>query len=260
MSNEGAPIFPPKRALLRLSELDFTRRTYELRELLDEPLTFAEYAAAMRDLSQVNGLTRGFTPMLQLVEQTVARTGVSHEPLHLVDYGCGHGDFLRAAHRWGARRSVPLRLTGIDSTPYAARLAREHDRRTGLASGEIHHLTGDLFTTAPDRPADMAFCSLVAHHLPDDAVVRLLQHLAAARHTWMLLDLRRSQRAAQVFSAMSTLLGWHHAVHHDGIVSFARAFSLEEWRALVQRANVEAEVRDLGRGRVAMTRGPITSA
>lgn len=243
------PEFPARRQRLRLRELDFSRRTYELRELLDEPCTFAEYASAMRDLAKANKLTRGFRPMLQLLSDTVVRVGVSHEPLHVVDYGAGHGDLLRAALRWGARRSVPLRLTGVDLSPYAARLARHCDRRTGLAAGNIRHVTADVFCASLEG-ADVAFCSLMAHHLPDEDVVRLLQQMAAARQAWMLIDLRRSQRAAEVFRAMGAVLGWHPYVRHDGVVSFARAFSLEEWQGLVVRAGVSAEVVDLGGGRV----------
>lgn len=253
MSGNTPPQFPPRRKWLELHELDFSHRTFELRELLDEPCTFAAYASAMRDLSQANRVTRGFAPLLRHLASTVERVGVSHEPLHVVDYGCGHGDLLRAAHSWGARRSVPFRLSGIDASPYAARLARECDRRAGLAPGTVAWRTGDLFTVELEKPADVAFCSLVAHHLPDNAVVQLLQQMAEARHGWMLIDLRRSQRAAKVFRAMSTVLGWHPYVKHDGIVSFARAFSLDEWRALVESAGVRAQVQDLGRGRVAIS-------
>lgn len=247
------PAFPARRPLLRLRDLDFSRRTYELRELLDEPCTFAEYAAAMHDLSATHRVTRAFKPMLEMLAETVAHVGVGHEPLHVVDYGCGSGDLLRAVRAWGAPRSVPFRLTGIDASPYAARLARECDRRAGIASGEIRYLTGDLFTAELDRPADIAFCSLVAHHLPDERIVELLARMSEARCGWMLVDLRRSQRAAKIFGVMATLLGWHAAVRHDGIVSFARAFSLEEWEAIAERAAAKSAVKDLGMGRLAVT-------
>src|SRR6202034_763640 len=98
---------------------------FALRELMDEPCTYADYRSAALDLAQVNRLTRGYRPTLNFLARGLRRCGVGNEPLHVVDVGCGHGDALRTIHRWAAQRSVPLRLTGIDLNPYAARLARE---------------------------------------------------------------------------------------------------------------------------------------
>jgi len=74
---------------------DFSRREFALRELMDEPCTYADYCAAMQDLAQVNRLTRGYGPTLDFLARVLERTKVGQEPLHIVDVGCGHGDGLR---------------------------------------------------------------------------------------------------------------------------------------------------------------------
>jgi len=230
---------------------DFSRREFALRELMDEPCTYADYCSAALDLAKVNRLTRGYGPTLKFLGRVLERTGVTHEPLHVVDVGCGHGDGLRTIYRWAAKRSVPLRLTGIDMNPYAARLARECDRREHVSAGTIAWVTGDVFATELEKPADVVVSSLLAHHLCDEDVVRLLRwNDAQARVGWLVSDLRRSERAAKVFGGMARVMGWDSMIARDGVVSFRRAMSVEEWTALVG----EARVLDVGMGRVVVER------
>jgi SAM-dependent methyltransferase len=235
---------------------DFSRREFALRELMDEPCTYADYSAAALDLAKVNRLTRGYRPTLEFLGRVLERTGVTHEPLHVVDVGCGHGDGLRTICRWAAKRSVPLRLTGIDLNPYAARLAKECDRREHVSAGTIAWVTGDVFATKLERPADVVVSSLLAHHLCDEDVVRLLQWKEAqARVGWLVSDLRRSEHAAKVFGGMARVMRWDSMIARDGVVSFRRAMSVEEWGALVGVAGIqEAGVREAGMGRLVVER------
>jgi len=230
---------------------DFSRREFALRELMDGPCTYGDYRSAALSLGRLNRWTRGHRPILEFLAKVLQRTGVDHEPLHIVDTGCGHGDGLREIHRWAAKRSVPLRLTGIDINPYAVRLARERDRVEHVSAGTITWLTGDVFATTLERPADVVISSLLAHHLSDDDISRLMQwNETTARAAWAISDLRRSERAAQIFTWMSKLLPMNETIAQDGVVSFRRALSLEEWKLLAG----EAKVIDVGRGRLVVER------
>lgn len=234
---------------------DFSRREFALRELMDEPCTFEQYRAAALSLGQVHRWARGYKPTLEFLGRVLERTGVGHEPLHVVDVGCGHGDGLRKIYRWAAKRSVPLRLTGVDVNPYAARLARECDRKEHVSAGTIAWVTGDVFAMELDRPMDVVVSSLLAHHLCDEAIVRLLRWKDdAARVGWFVNDLRRSERAAMMFGWMGKVLPMEEMVKRDGVVSFRRALSVEEWGQRCVEAGVDAEVRDLGMGRVGVER------
>jgi hypothetical protein len=230
---------------------DFSRREFALREWMDGPTTFAAYRSAALDLEHVNRLTMGHVFAQEFLAQMLKRHKVTNEPLHGVDVGCGHGDGLRALGRWAAKKSVPLRLTGVDRNAYAARLARERDRREHVSAGTIAWVTGDLFTVELARPADVVISSLLAHHLSDDEIVRLLQWKAAnARLGWMVCDLQRSERAAMWFARATRWMRLDAMVQHDGPVSFRRALTVAEWRVLVEKAGVNADVRDVGWGRV----------
>jgi len=232
---------------------DWSRREFALREWMDGPCTYEEYSQAALDLEQVNRLTLGYRPTLKFLERVVQQA--RREPLYVVDVGCGHGDGLRAIYRWAARKKIPLRLTGVDINPYAAQLAQECDRRTGVAAGSITWMTGDAFPEKFDASVDVAMSSLFAHHLSDAAIVNLLRwNEATARVGWMVNDLRRSKRAAMGFKWLTRLVDSRAMVKHDGVISFRRALTMEEWRERCEQAGVDARVVDVGLGRLCVER------
>jgi SAM-dependent methyltransferase len=262
---DGPAQLPSSSAQLPFSraQLPFAadRRDFELAERLDGPCTFAQWRAASRQLATINRLTHAYTPAIELIAQIVKRRGIGYTPLHVVDLGCGSGDLLRAVHRWASRRSVALKLTGVDSNPYAARAARDADRREGFAAKTIGWITGDLFTNrvaaSADTKPDIVLSSLVAHHLSSEDIARLLLWCEAnAGLAWLLTDLRRSQRAHDVFAFVSRALHAHPFLQHDGPISFRRALSLGEWRTLLDETHLSTatELRELAFAKVAIRR------
>jgi len=234
---------------------DFSRREFALREWMDEPCTYAVYRRAAEDLAQINQLTRGYRPVLQFLERVMAQTRVGYEPLHVVDVGCAQGDGLRTIYKWAAKRSLPLKLTGVDINPYAARLARECDRAEHVSAGTIAWVTADAFAVELERPPDLVISSLFAHHLDDAAIERFLQWSEEqARVGWFVGDLRRSEHAALGFKWLTRVAGSCSMVRHDGAVSFRRALSLSEWQARLRDAGVAGEVKDVGLGRLCVER------
>lgn len=243
----GTMRFPPSAA-------DFSRREFALPELLDEPCTYATWRAASLDLARLNRFTRGYKPTLAFLDRAVACTGVGYGPLHVVDVGCGHGDGLRTIYRWARKRSLPLRLTGIDLNPYAARLARERDRAEFLPAGAISWVTGDVFAWQPEPAADLVISSLFAHHLSDRDIVRFLRWCEAHAHVgWFTSDLIRSARAAKVIRWLTFLLGLHPILQHDAPVSFRRALRADDWERLLQEGGLSsASVQSAGGARLAL--------
>jgi SAM-dependent methyltransferase len=232
---------------------DWMRREFDLREWMDGPCTYEECARAALDLERVNRLTLGYRPALRFMERVVQQA--RREPLHVVDVGCGHGDGLRTIYRWAKRKKISLKLTGVDINPYAARLAQECDRRADIPEGSIAWLTADAFEAELAAPADVAISSLFTHHLSDAAIVKLLRwNEATARAGWMVNDLRRSERAAMGFKWLTRAIGSCAMVKHDGVVSFRRALTMEEWREHCEQAGVDACVVDAGLGRLCVER------
>jgi len=155
----------------------------------------------------------------------------------LLDVGYGQGDMLRTIWRWARRRGLEPRLTGVDLSPWSASAA---EAATDPAWG-IEYRTGDVFQHAPDRPVDFVISSLVAHHMPDDVLVRFISWMeASARRGWFINDLHRHPVAYYGFMALSRLALMHPMVRHDGLVSVTRAFTRRDWEQLVALSGAPA--------------------
>lgn len=148
----------------------------------------------------------------------------------LLDIGTGAGDLPLAAVRWGARRGITLRPLGLERIPAAARLAVRHGVPTVLGCGSA--------LPVASRSVDVALVSQVAHHLDDDAVVRLFAEChRVARRGVIIADLRPSRTAELAFRVGGRLLGLHPVTVGDGITSLRRGFTPARLRALAIRAH-----------------------
>jgi SAM-dependent methyltransferase len=214
--------------------MDFDNRAH-LSEWMDEPCSYEDFRACLRDLAQVNRLTFAYRPTLQWLGFVV---GSVQGPLHIVDVGCGGGDMLRVLERWAAKRRIDVRLTGIDLNPYAARAARE----STPASSRIQWITGDAFSYRPKRPVDIVLSSLFTHHLPDDEIVRFIAWMErVAQRGWFINDLHRQPVPYRGFTLLARVMRWHRFVQHDGPISIRRAFREADWQAMLARAGIAPE-------------------
>jgi SAM-dependent methyltransferase len=228
----------PSASRLTKSPVNFSTRA-QLTEWMDEPCSFEDFEACLRDLAVVNRVTFSYRPTRIWLERLVVRVGLAAlngRPLHIVDVGCGQGDMLRHVARWARRRSIPVRLTGIDLNPYAARAA------SAIASPDasIEWLTGDAFSYTPAAGIDVVISSLFAHHLPDGEIIRFLAWMeGAARYGWFINDLHRAALPCRLFRLVAWAARWHPFVQHDGPVSFRRSFRQPDWQRYLAQAGVD---------------------
>ncbi|HZF76896.1 MAG TPA: methyltransferase domain-containing protein [Acetobacteraceae bacterium] len=202
-------------------------------EIMDDPgQGEADFRAALRDLETLNRITLAYGPTLRFLDRLAK--GRTH--LSVLDVGAGGGDTLRRIARWGTARGLALDLVGLDRSPWSARHAEE----TGVPARWI---TADLFELDEAERFDAVICSLFAHHLEDEAVVRFLRWLhARARLGWLVLDLHRHRIPWAAVWAGTRAARMHPMVTHDGPVSIMRGFTREDWRRLVAEAGVEADI------------------
>jgi 2-polyprenyl-3-methyl-5-hydroxy-6-metoxy-1,4-benzoquinol methylase len=104
----------------------------------------------------------------------------------------------------------------------------------------VRIVAGDALR-APIRPGsvDVALCSLMLHHLPEQAVVDLLRRLAGlVRLGFVVSDFRREWLAwAAVWLATRAILG-NRMTRHDGPLSVRRAYTPAELARLAARAGL----------------------
>jgi SAM-dependent methyltransferase len=204
---------------------DFSKRA-QLTELMDQPCSYQEFHDCLRDLSKVNRSTFAYRPTFHWLEQIIAAYR-AEKPLHIVDVGCGYGDWLRRIATWAARRNIAVKLTGIDLNPHTAQAARE---AANDKPGNIEWISGDVFSYHPEQNIDLVISALFTHHLDDDNIVRFLRWMEQnARLGWLINDLHRAAIPYYSFKLLAKCARWHRFVQHDGPVSIRRGFRRADW-------------------------------
>lgn len=226
---------------------EFAERTAPalLPELMDGPSTYEDFRDCVRDLGQVNRLTRGYAPTLDFLERIATLSNT--RGLHIVDVGSGGGDTLRTIARWADRKKLDWRFTGIDLNPHATRAAQEFSQtepspaRSSSSTGAIQWLTADVFSYEADD-IDVVLSSLMTHHLSDSEIVRFITWMEKnARLGWFVNDLYRSRDSYHLFRLLSSVARWHRFVRHDGPVSIRRAFREADWQRLCITSGVSTK-------------------
>ena len=211
----------------------------QLTEWMDEPCTYEDFRACLKDLARVNRMTFAYRPTLHWL-QTVLPAG--DKVMHIVDVGCGGGDLLRQVERWAKRKKIAVRLTGIDLNPHAAQAAREMTSPCSI----IEWRTGDAFSYQPAVPIDVVISSLFTHHLPEADIVPFLQWMdRVAKRGWFVNDLHRQRLPYLGFKVLARMMRWHRFVQHDGPASIRRAFRHSDWQSYLDRAAIPRDAVDL---------------
>ncbi|HEY4044446.1 MAG TPA: methyltransferase domain-containing protein [Rhodopila sp.] len=205
--------------------MDLSRRSTQAERMDTDCVDFADYSRCLRDLSRVNVVTMTHRPMLSWLGRHASGD------FSVLDIACGHGDALRRIRR----RFPDARLTGIDLNPWASRAAREATD----PSARIDFINDDAFAYRPEKQFDFIITSQFTHHLTDQQVVTFLRWLQQnAGRGWFISDLYRHALAYYGFPILARLALWHRFVREDGQISIARAFTPNEWHALLREAGI----------------------
>jgi SAM-dependent methyltransferase len=213
---------------------DFSRRS-QVAEWLDIAAPDRrERAAYLESLAWFNGMMLGHRPVLSWLKTA---TRAAREPLTLMDVGCGHGDLLRAIHRWSRARGVSLRLIGIDVEPDTVAIAQA----ATAADAGIEYLAADVFNLRPAIRIDFVVSSLLAHHFTDERIGAFLRWMeATAQRGWLICDLERHPIPHHVIGIAGRLAGIHPMVIQDGCISVTRALAQAEWAPTVAAAGLDS--------------------
>lgn len=184
----------------------------------------SELAWSLADIARLNRIGA-----IQAIQRHVApffarsRAG---EPLRVLDVGTGAADIPLALARWAARHGHRIRIVALELHPTILRCAR----RAVDGIPEVRLVGGDALE-APIRPGsvDVALCSLVLHHLPEDAVVTLLRRLAElVRLGFVVSDFRRGRLAWAAVWLATRAVSRCRMTRHDGPLSVRRAYTPAE--------------------------------
>lgn len=202
-------------------------------EMMDEPAVDPQLLA--EDLDNLVWLNRlfGGRRVVERRLQPLLQKLPAGAPLTVLDVGSGAGDLCRAVVACCRRLGRPVRVWALDFHPqtqaFAARTSREYP--------EIQFIRGDARRLpVRDRSVDLALCTLALHHFSDEDAVTVLAEMRRAARRWAVVsDLCRSRHGyAAVW--LVTRLCRNPLTRHDGPVSVARAFTVDELAGITRQA------------------------
>lgn len=199
-------------------------------EALDDPATDPALVVRMlRDIARANRWFGGVATVRAGLEMLLSEFDRG-KTLSLFDVGTGAGDLPLDAARWAImKRGIRLRPLGLERIPAAAQLARDAGVPTTIGCASALPLA--------DRSVDLVLVSQVAHHLDDEAIVRLFADCSrVARRGVIVADLHPSRWAEIAFRVAGAVLGMHPMTVTDGVTSLRRGFTLGRLVPLAARA------------------------
>jgi SAM-dependent methyltransferase len=194
----------------------------------------AELVGSLADIARLNRLGATHS-ILRYVAPFLARQPAG-ETLRILDVGTGAADIPLALARWARRRGHRVRVVALEVHPAILRYAA----RTVDGTPEVRLVGGDALE-APIRPGsvDIALCSLVLHHLPEEAVVALLRQLASlVRLGFVVSDFRRGRLAWATVWLVTRAVSRNRMTRHDGPLSVRRAYTPAELARLAACAEL----------------------
>lgn len=197
------------------------RPDWSRRVLGTEMLECAESAPAdrnLRDIARINRWFGGHHALLRMMRDLAT----PDEHFSVLDVGAGSGD-------------MGLCLTG--HFPNAKVISLDH-RPSHLRNAPSPRVVADaLELPFPTGSFDFVLCSSVLHHFPDDRVIDMIARLRLfARRALLLLDLERHPVPYHFLPMTKRVFDWCPLTVHDGPMSVAAAFRVEELASMAHAA------------------------
>ena len=228
---------------LLMDDLFLRRRSFEAEWMDEFSIQDCRLTDALADLNVINRLLGGhstsFCGLTPLLEDLAAGS-----TLHILDIGCGGGDFAAALLRWGAQRypSIIISVTGIDISPATVNWAKNQiDSHLPPALAQrAAFVCGDALSLPyRSHTFTVAHASLFTHHLSTDDMVRLLMEMdRVATNGIIVNDLHRHLLACQSIKVLTKLFNASPMVQHDGPLSVRRGFTRDEIQRIVAAADM----------------------
>jgi 2-polyprenyl-3-methyl-5-hydroxy-6-metoxy-1,4-benzoquinol methylase len=165
-----------------------------------------------RDLNFVNKCLGTFPT----IERFIRKDDKDAKPVRrIIDIGCGGGALLEYL-----QRRLGVEVIGIDKKP--------------PEKANVPIIAADAVTERLPE-ADLAVCSLLAHHLTPEQIIALIRNVSRSCRRFIIQDLIRHPLPLVLFTIfLCPLIGREAAV--DGRQSIRRAYTPEEFQQMVRTA------------------------
>jgi 2-polyprenyl-3-methyl-5-hydroxy-6-metoxy-1,4-benzoquinol methylase len=206
-------------------------RSVEL-EIMDDLDCHGEVVdQTLRELEVINRLLGGDHVTIDGVARLVKMSECS---LTIADFGCGGGDLAMKMIRWARKRSLDVRVEGIDANPHIIDFARKN------CSGftEISFKVMDVFSNK--EMYDITTATLFVHHFTDDQLVELFKGMKEHSRLGVVInDIHRHSLSYHSIRWLTSLFSKSAMVKFDAPLSVRRAFKRNELMDILHKAGID---------------------
>jgi ubiquinone/menaquinone biosynthesis C-methylase UbiE len=215
----------------------FKERSHKPERLDTGDYTADEYALWQKEMGFIHRVFGERRALRNSLVADIRRCGSS--PVSVLDVGAGSGDLLRHVRNSIDKSNL---LVGIEIDRKAA---------ASIKGDKILAVRADAAKLPfSEHSFDYTFCTLMLHHLNDEAAIGLLREMdRVTRRRIFVVDLERSALNYYLYRMLGRVFLQDFTLH-DGSLSIRRAFTRDELDALGKRAglpNFKVEYSAVGR-------------
>ncbi len=212
---------------------DLSNRSYK-KELLDgDDIPLDDIKQNMHELDVINTWLGGHQITIQGLQEIMKQVSPQQQ-LHVCEIGCGGGDNLRAIQQYCKKKSIPVKLKGIDINPHCIAYAQSRKENEGIEFTCSNYATASFI-----QKPDIIFSSLFCHHFTNNELQ--LQFQWMKEHStlgFFVNDLHRHALAYHSIKLLTCLFSKSHLVKNDAPLSVARGFKRNELAELLQQSSI----------------------
>ena len=205
------------------------------REMMDSPDNPRELLEDdLRNLRIINRYLGNYRAVLGGLARLIEEQKLKR--FSLLDVGTGSADIPALIASWARRYHLTARLIGLEPEPVTLQAAANEIRDYS----EIMLVRGDARAVPlPSDSVDFVLSSQMLHHFSEDDIINLLRGWSrVARRAIIVCDLVRHPVAYYGIRLVTKAFTRNIMTRTDGPLSVQRAFTLEEWRDLFERAEI----------------------
>jgi SAM-dependent methyltransferase len=212
---------------------DLSKRSYQ-KEILDgDDSPFEDIKQNMHELDVINTWLGGHQITIKGLQQLMS--GVSHpKQLSICEIGCGGGDNLRVIQQYCKKKSITVKLTGVDINPHCIAYARSRKENEG-----IEFICSDYSTVALAQKPCIIFSSLFCHHFTDEELQQ--QFVWMKNHStigFFVNDLHRHLLAYHSIKLITRFFSKSYLIKNDAPLSVTRGFKKNELTELLKQSSI----------------------
>jgi 2-polyprenyl-3-methyl-5-hydroxy-6-metoxy-1,4-benzoquinol methylase len=211
--------------------IDLSKRSYQ-RELLDaDDIPFEAIQQNMKELNIINTWLGGHAITINAIKKFITH----NKTISICEIGCGGGDNLRALEKWCTKNNITASFIGIDIKQSCIDFAKNKYPNINAKWIVSDYKKVDFDNQKPD----IIFSSLFCHHFIESELITMIQWMKKnCSKGFFINDLERNYIAYYAIKLLTTLFSTSYLVKHDAPLSVARGFKINEWRLILQHANL----------------------